>query len=137
MHGALPGARRVGLPLSDRILDRCPDDDDARRIYARVLLGCEAEANNREAPLKQVFDLYCMAGFSAQQVAVKLRCSKGTVMNRLATLKERSGISADKLRAYQPFFEKVEQSLTEPRAKSVRRKQAIYGDDPDPTRDDP
>ncbi len=79
--------------------------------------------------MKEVFDFYCLKGFSAQEVAVKLGCSKATVMNRLGTLWEVAGVAAEKLRAYQPFFEQTENALRDPRARRVRRKDAIYGDD--------
>jgi hypothetical protein len=105
-------------------------EDELRRIYARVLLTAKDEKGAREAPIKDVFDLYCLKAFSAGEVAVKLDCSKATVMNRLATLKGLAGVPAIELRAYKPFFERVESDLTDPRARRVRRKASAYGDDP-------
>ncbi len=69
-------------------------------------------------------------GFSAEEVRVKLRCSKATVINRLNTLRDTTGVPADKLRAYKPFFDDIEKSLADPRAKRIRRKDAVHGDDP-------
>jgi hypothetical protein len=51
-------------------------------------------------------------------------------MNRLVTLKGLAGVPALELRAYKPFFERVERELTDPRARKVRGKAAAYGDDP-------
>jgi hypothetical protein len=105
-------------------------EEELRRIYARMLLTAKEEAGAREAPLKDVFDWYCLKGFSAGEVALKLGCSKACVMKRLATLRQMAGVRAIDLREYKPFFEEVEKSLTEPRARRVRLTAAAYGDDP-------
>ncbi len=49
-------------------------------------------------------------------------------MSRLATLREIAGVPAERLRGYKPFFEETEKTLREPRARRVRREDAIYGD---------
>jgi len=82
----------------------------------------------REAPIKQVFEFYCLKGFSASEVAVKLSCSKTTVMNRLAALAKLADVPAIKLRAYKPLFERMEESLRDPRAKRVDREEAAFGE---------
>ena len=104
----------------------CPPD----RRSPRVLLTAKDEAGARDARLKDVFDWYCMKGFSAGEVALKLGCSKACVMKRLSTLRRIAGVRAMDLREYKPFFEEMERSLTEPRARRVRRSAAAYGDDP-------
>jgi hypothetical protein len=96
--------------------------EEARKLYALVL-AFQSDAPVRKAPLRQVFDLYCKAGLSAEQVAAKLRCSKAIVINRLATLRQRTGVSADKLRGYLPFFKEIESTLEEPRGR--RRQSAL------------
>jgi DNA-directed RNA polymerase specialized sigma24 family protein len=105
------------------------DDEALRKIYAAVLLTGRDEPGAREAPLKEVFDFYCVKGFSAQEVSVKLGCSKATVMNRLATLRKIAGVPASELRTYKPFFEQTEKVLQEPRARRVRPEDAVYGDE--------
>jgi hypothetical protein len=104
-------------------------DDELRKIYARVLLTSAKRSGGREAPLKEVFDRYCLDGLSARKVSEVLGCSKSTVMIRLATLKRIAGVPATRLRTYKPFFERVEESLRDPRARRGLRKQAAYGDE--------
>ncbi len=115
-------AARERLQGSDEL-----DDEALRKIYAAILLTGKDEPGARGAPLKEVFDFYCVKGFSAQEVSVKLGCSKATVMNRLATLRRIAGVPASELRAYKPFFEQTEKVLREPRARRVRPEDAIYG----------
>ena len=105
-------------------------EQEQRRIYACMLLATKDQAGTREAPLKDVFDFYCLKDFSAGEIALRLGCSKASVINRLATLREIAGVPARYLRVYKPFFEAIEKSLTEPRAWRVRRDAAAYGDDP-------
>jgi hypothetical protein len=105
------------------------DDEELRKIYARVLLTSAKRPGGREAPLKDVFDRYCLDGLSAKKVGEALGCSKSTVMNRLAALKQIAGVPASKLRTYKPFFERTEESLRDPRARRGCLKQAAYGDE--------
>ena len=126
-------ARRSGGELFSALLPDAPEEiteEAARKLYALVLV-CASEQTDRKAPIKQVFDLYCRMGFSAEEVSLKLHCSKATVINRLNTLHQRTGVTADKLRAYKPFFDDIEESIADPRAKRIRRKDAAQGDDPD------
>jgi hypothetical protein len=130
--GLLVAAKNAGEMFGALLAERSEDvsEDELRRIYARVLVTAKEEKGTREAPIKDVFDLYCLKGFSAGEVAAKLDCSKATVMNRLATLKRLAGVPAIELRTYKPFFERVERELTDPHARRLRRKAAAYGDDP-------
>ena len=105
-------------------------DDELRKIYAGILLMAREEPGGRAGALKEVFDYYCLKGFSAREVSVKLGCSKATVMIRLAMLRAIAGVPAIELRAYKPFFEETERALREPRARRVRPEDATYGDDP-------
>ena len=104
--------------------------DEIRKLYALVLLG-DSEQLERKAPLKRVFDLYCREGLTADEVAVRCRCSKATILNRLNALQQRTGVPPEKLRAFQPMFADIETALTDPRAKRIREADAIYGEDPD------
>ena len=130
--GLLVAKKSAGEMFAGLLPERSEElsEDELRRIYARVLLTAKDERGAREAPIKDVFDLYCLKAFSAGEVAGKLNCSKATVMNRLVTLKRLAGVPALELRAYKPFFERVERELTDPRARKVRGKAAAYGDDP-------
>lgn len=104
-------------------------DEELRKVYARVLLTSAKRSGGREAPLKEVFDRYCLDGLSAKKVSEVLGCSKSTVMLRLATLKEIARMPAARLRTYKPFFERAEESLRDARARRGPWKQAAYGEE--------
>ena len=104
-------------------------DEELRKVYARVLLTSARRSRGREAPLKEVFDRYCLDGLSAKKVSEVLGCAKSTVMLRLAALKQIAGVSAAALRAYKPFFERAEKSLRDPRARRRPVREAALGDE--------
>jgi DNA-directed RNA polymerase specialized sigma24 family protein len=130
IEGKMDAVRARVAGVDSRASTEEVSDEELRRIYARVLLTAQGEVGWREAPIKEVFDFYCLKGFSAREVAVKLGCSKATVMNRLAALGKLAGVPARELRVYKPFFERMEEDLRDPRARRVRRRDAAYGDDP-------
>ena len=107
------------------------DDDELRRIYGRVITLSDSECGEREVSLKAVFDCYCGKGLSAVKTAAALGCCKATIINRLADLKAIAGVAAHKLRTYQPTFERIEQSLRDPRARRACGKHAALGDEPE------
>jgi len=131
--GALVARKKAGVLFGALVPETEAElsDEELRKIYARLLLSAKDAKGSREAPMKDVFDLYCLKAFSAREVAIKLGCSKATVMNRLQALNQLAGVPAKDLRAYKPFFEQMEKDLSDPRAKRVRRKDAAYGGDPE------
>ena len=133
--GRLSARQKAGQMFASMLPEQGEEfsDDELRRIYGLVLVTAKEQKGSREGPIKDVFDLYCLKGLSAGEVAVKLDCSKATVMNRLATIKKLAGVPAIALRAYKPFFDQMEKDLTDPRARRLRRKDAAYGDNPPDT----
>lgn len=132
--GLLHARRRAG-EIFAAFTPQPPEEftmEDARRLYALVL-ACDSEQTERKAPLKRVFDLYCRMALSAEEVAVKCRCSKATIINRLNTLHKRTGLPPDELRGYTPMFDEIEKTIKDPRARRIRQQDAIYGDDPGDT----
>jgi hypothetical protein len=123
-------ARDLVATFAPEPADEDLSDEDLRKIYAQVLLAAKAEPGSREGPIKEVFEFYCMKDFSAREVGIRLKCSKATIVSRLAELRKIAGVSPDKLRSHKPFFERMEKDLADPRARKIRRKDAIQGDDP-------
>jgi hypothetical protein len=102
-------------------------EDAALRAFA-VIKSLDANPNLREAPVFTVFRLYCMENLSVQQIAKKLRCSKATIINRLRTIRQKTGVNAKALRAYSTQFGQIENSLSDPKARRIHRRAAM--DDP-------
>jgi hypothetical protein len=82
-----------------------------------------------------VFRLYCGTALTAQQVADRCGCSKGTIINRLALLRKKTGVDPDKMRAYASHIEKTQEAMTDSRARSIRAS-AVLDDEDDDQKDD-
>jgi hypothetical protein len=59
---------------------------------------------------------------TAEQVARKCRCSKGTVINRLKSIREKTRMEPDELRRFSSQFDKIEDDIRESKAAYIHRK---------------
>jgi len=104
------------------------DDDTARRAFAAIkALDCRQGA--RKVGLYTVFRLYCVDCLSASQIARKCGSARSIIYGRLAELRQKLGRDPAQLRQYSAHFERIEESLSDPRAKRIHRKTAAHGDE--------
>jgi hypothetical protein len=137
-NGTLSASKRARDQIAALVPKEEEDlsDEALRKAFAQILLAAKAQPGSIEAPIKDVFDLYCMKDLSSRQTAAKLNCSKATIINRLAEIQKLcGGVKPAKLRDHKPFFERMEKDLADPRARRIRRKDAAQGDDPADERD--
>jgi predicted DNA-binding protein YlxM (UPF0122 family) len=100
------------------------DENQARKLFALVeAMGLGQPV--RKAQIFTVFRLYCMKGLSAKRVAEKCRCSKATIINRLKAIERATNTNPKKLQSYSPQFERIEESLSDPRARSISPREMI------------
>jgi hypothetical protein len=102
----------------------------ARQIFALVEKLEGGKRMKEPSPLK-VFMLYCGRELTAQQVAVECGCAKGTVVSRLKMIRNATGVDPDKLRAYSPHLQNIEEDITDSRAKRIHRKATVDAPDDD------
>ena len=95
-------------------------EDVARSAFA-LLQRLDADKHGRKPTLLTVFRLYCVDGLSAEQVAVKCRCAKATVLNRLRIIEERTGTKADGFRAVSGHLARLEDEFNDSRARGIYR----------------
>ena len=107
--------------------------DTAQQAFA-IVKALDAERPQREASLLTVFRLYCVQGLTAEATAQRCGCSKSTILNRLNQIEQRIGMSPASLRAYSGQFEAIDDSLTDPRARRIRRRAAL--DEPSDAEDE-
>jgi hypothetical protein len=105
-------------------------EDTARQLFALVK-QLETESSWRKAPVLQVFRLYCMEGLTGQQIAKRCACAKSLIILRLKQLREKLGRDPAELRQYSDHFDRIEDSLNDPRAKKIRRHTVDYDDSED------
>ena len=103
-------------------------DDEARRLFA-LLKELDASNTVRKAPVSQVFRLYCLDGLSRAEVAKRCGCVESLVTLRLHEIEKKLGRKPAELRELSPEFERIEESLSDPRARRIHRRSAL--DQPD------
>jgi hypothetical protein len=99
-------------------------EEPALRAFA-VIKALDTNTRLRDAPVLTVFRLYCIDSLSVEQSAKKLRCSKATIVNRLRTIREKTGVAPKTLRSYSTQFTHIENSLSDSRARRIDRQAAM------------
>jgi hypothetical protein len=101
------------------------DQDVAQRAFALVQ-ALDSQRALKDPTVVTVFSHYCLEGLTVSRIAQKLGCSRGTVLNRLALIRRRTGIDPDRFRQLSPHLAKMEDSFTDPRAARLHRRRLIY-----------
>lgn len=107
---------------------REPVEESAARNAFALIRALDSEQPVSKASVYTVFRLYCMEGLNAVQVARKCRCARSLVFRQLKVLRQKLGTHPRTLRQYSGQFERIEESLADPRARRVHRKTAMYGE---------
>jgi hypothetical protein len=103
-------------------------DELALKLFALVK-ALESERPYRKVPMLQVFRLYCLESLSCRQIAKVCRCSLALVADRLKALEQKLGRKPQALRAYSAAFERIADSMTDPRARRLRPQDALNGEE--------
>jgi hypothetical protein len=102
-----------------------PLPQDVARQAFRLIEQPDSEQVIKPPSVLAVFRLYCVKEMTAEQVALKCRCSKGTVINRLRLIREKSKLEPDQLRRFSSQFDKIEDDIRESKAACIHRKRMI------------
>ena len=118
-HGRLRATRRAG-DLFNRLV-RAPaasDSDVAGTAYA-LISRLESGQPPKPPTVLSVFMMYCSENLTADQIARRCRCSKGTVVNRLKTIRQVTGMVPEELRRFSSQFERMRASVSDSRASRI------------------
>jgi hypothetical protein len=99
-------------------------DDEARRLFA-LLKEMNPDGKSVTAPPIEVFRLYCLEGMSRNKIADRFGCARSLITLRFKEIEQKLGRHPKALRALSPQFERIEDSLSDPRARRIHRKSAI------------
>jgi hypothetical protein len=98
-------------------------EEAARQAFALVR-ALDAATPARKAPLYTVFRLYCVEGLTIAQVARNCRCARSLIFLRLTALARKLGAHPRTLRQYSSHFERIEETLSDSRARRISRAHA-------------
>lgn len=102
------------------------DEDTTRKAFALVKALDNQKFMNAPS-LASVFSLYCIDGLSVTDIARRCLCSRGTIMNRLACIRKKTGADPDEVRrlATPNSYDETSDS----RARHIHRKRLIDDSD--------
>jgi predicted DNA-binding protein YlxM (UPF0122 family) len=100
-----------------------PNEDLARGVMAVVIKLDTGPPPNPTT----VFRLYCIKQWSISQIAEELECANTTIHRRLEVIHKATGVHPLELRAYSPYLAKIEEQISDPRAKHISRQRLIDG----------
>jgi hypothetical protein len=95
--------------------------DVARNAFA-LLQKLELDAPLKAPSVLTVFRLYCVDGHSADQVARKCRCAKGTVMSRLRFIEEVTKTKPEQFRSMSGHLQQLDDDLNASGAREIYRR---------------
>ena len=81
-----------------------------------------------------MFRLYCIEGLSADQVASKCRCAKGTVMSRLRFIEAQTKTKPEQFRAMSAHLQELADNYDHIGAREIYRR-GLTGSAPEDDRD--
>jgi hypothetical protein len=107
--------------------------EDVARKTLGLAKSLDAQTRYRKAPLYTVFLLYCQDGLTPDEIARKCGCARSIVFTRLDFLRKKLGGNLAALRQHSDHFERIENSLSDSRARRIYKSGALYGEDDEST----
>ena len=98
-------------------------------VFAHIIALIEkldGDEQIKDPSVMRVFRLYCGHGLAAEAVAKRCGCVKTTVLKRLNIIRRVTGKDPEELRAYSPFFNKVDDAVADSRAEHIHRKSLVH-----------
>jgi hypothetical protein len=118
-HGRLRATRRAGDLFNRLVPAPAPSDLDVAGTAYALISRLESGQPPKPPTVLSVFMMYCSENLTADQIARRCRCSKGTVVNRLKTIRQVTGMVPEELRRFSSQFERMRASVSDSRASRI------------------
>lgn len=105
-----------------------PVSEEVAQSAFALLQKLELDAPLKAPSVLTVFRLYCVDGHSAERVARKCRCAKGTVMSRLRFIEAVTKTKPEQFRAMSGHLQQVDDDLNASGAREIYRR-GLAGDE--------
>lgn len=111
-----------------------PIDLNVAQVAFALLVKMDAEGIYKKPSPLTVFRLYCIEGLSADQVAAKCRCAKGTIMARLRFIEAQTKTKPEQFRAMSAHLQELADNYDRSGAREIYRR-GLTGSAPEEDRD--
>lgn len=108
-----------------------PVDLNVAQAAFALLVKMDAQGIYKKPSPLTVFRLYCIEGFSADQVATKCRCAKGTIMSRLRFIEDATNTKPEQFRAMSGHLQKIADDYDNSGAREIYRRGLVNGSESD------
>ena len=106
-----------------------PVSENVARSAFALLQKLELDAPLKAPSVLTVFRLYCVDGLSAERVARKCRCAKGTVMSRLRFIEAVTKTKPEQFRAMSGHLQQLHEDLNASGAREIYRRGLVQEED--------
>jgi len=105
-----------------------PVGENVARSAFALLQKLELDAPLKSPSVLTVFRLYCVDGYSADRVARKCRCAKGTVMSRLRFIEDVTNTKPEQFRAMSGHLQQIDDDYDASGAREIYRRGLLSED---------
>ena len=124
--GAKAESRNLKAEIQNQ--EESPLSEDVARQAFALLQKLELDAPLKAPSVLTVFRLYCVDGYSADRVARKCRCAKGTVMSRLRFIEAVTHTEPVQFRAMSGHLQQIEDDYDTSGAREIYRRGLLSKD---------
>ena len=97
------------------------NENVAQAAFA-LLVKLDAQGIHKKPSPLTVFRLYCIEGMSAEQIATKCRCAKGTVISRLRFIEDATDTKPEQFRAMSDHLQQMADNYDRSGAREIYRR---------------
>jgi hypothetical protein len=112
-----------------------PVGEDVARAAFALLVKLDAQGKQKSPTPLTVFRFYCADGMSADEVATKCRCAKGTVMSRLRFIESVTHTKPEQFRAMSGHLQQMADDYDASGAREIYRRGLVDGAESDGSTD--
>ena len=106
-----------------------PVDMNVAQAAFSLLVKLDVQGLHKKPTPLTVFRLYCIEGMSAEQIATKSRCAKGTVISRLRFIEKATNTKPEQFRAMSDHLQQMADNYDQSGAREIYRRGLANGDE--------
>jgi len=120
--GQYAAVEKILSGVSLEIGSQKPVNENVAQAAFALLVKLDAQDTYKKPSPLTVFRLYCIEGMSAEQIATKCRCAKGTVISRLRFIEQATNTRPEQFRAMSDHLQQMADNYEQSGARAIYRR---------------